>query len=391
MGTTGQTSEATAATSPLVFRGADVLRGEGFRKAEVAVVNGTVAAAPAADARVIDVSGCRVVPGYVDLQLNGFGGIDFARQPERMNEVAEMLPRFGVTGFLPTIITSPAEVVDRAITSFGQIAERPSGRGARVLGLHLEGPMLAPARKGAHPTKYLREPSLALIERWSRSNGVALVTLAPELPAALDVVDELRRRGVVVFAGHTAADADGIRTALDHGVSGLTHLFNAMSPLGHRDPGPIGVAFTDERVIAGLICDGIHVDPTVVTIAHRSLGSARLALVSDAVAAAGMPPGRYGLGEGAIVTDGRSVRRDDGTLAGSALTLDAAVRNLIEFSGCPVADAVRSATHTPRAVLGLDASDLLAVGQPADITVLDDQLNVVLTVIDGEIAYDANA
>ena len=292
-----------------------------------------------------------MAPGFIDLQINGALGIDLADEPERLWEVGPALSRYGVTGFLPTIITSPAGTPERAMAA---LAERPAGfAGAEPLGLHLEGPMLNPARRGAHDLTLLRPPSPALVERWTRSEGVALVTLAPELPGGLAVVEQLVASGVVVSAGHTAATAEELDRAVAAGVSYVTHLFNGMVPFGHRDPGPIGVALADHRLTAGLIADGIHAHPVAVAAAWQALAPVRLSLVTDAVAALGRPPGRFPLGGRTVTLGDDGVRLDDGTLAGSALALDQAVRNLIAFTGCSPAESIATVTATPARVLGL--------------------------------------
>ncbi len=337
---------------------------------------------------VVDVTGLRLVPGFIDLQVNGIAGIDLCSEPERIGEVARCLPRFGVTSFLPTIISSPPSAVARALAEMARLgSDRMVERGARPLGLHLEGPMLSPRRKGAHRPTLLRDPSAAMIDGWSADAGVAMVTLAPELDGADEVIALLRRNGVVVFAGHTNASADVIVAAVDVGIQGITHLFNAMPGLGHREPGPVGAAFTDRRITAGLIVDGVHVDPVAVAVAFRCLGPSRLALVSDAVAATAMPAGTYVLGGDELITDGVSVRLKDGTLAGSVLTLDAAVRNLASFVGCSFADAVRCATSTPARVLGRNDLGVLRPGALADVVALDDGGNVVVTIVGGVVVH----
>ena len=335
--------------------------------------------------RRIDATGLFVVPGYIDLQINGIGGVDFSTEPERMSEAASILPRFGVTSFLPTIVSSASSIVARAQDAVAAKATKPGQ--ARALGLHLEGPFLNPARAGAHEQRHLLMPSLELIETWSPEQGVTLVTLAPELPGGNEVIRALTSRRVITFAGHTEADAEQMRRAFDDGVTGVTHLFNAMPPLHHREPGPIGVALKDARAVAGLIADGVHVDPTVVALAFRLLGPDRTLLVSDSVAAAAMPPGKYRLGSVDVIADVSSVRLSNGVLAGSVLTLDAAVRNLMKFTGCSLAEAVRCATSTPARVLQRTDIGSLQPGSLADIVGLDAEANVVFVVINGELAW----
>ncbi|HEX9258456.1 MAG TPA: N-acetylglucosamine-6-phosphate deacetylase, partial [Acidimicrobiales bacterium] len=334
----------------------------------------------------IDAAGCLVAPGLVDLQCNGGHGLDLTTDPGSVWELGELLPRYGVTGFLPTMITARPDTYELALAV---LADRPSGfRGAEPLGWHFEGPMLAESKKGAHPARWLRPPSLKLTEGWSRASGVALVTLAPELPGALEVVRALVARGVLVSAGHTTATTAQVQAALGAGVKMLTHLFNAMPALGHRDPGPVGVALAGD-VTAGLIVDGIHVDRAVVRAAWRAMGSERIALVTDAVAALGLPPGRRPLGDRELVVGDDGVRLVDGTLAGSNLSLDQAVRNTVAFAGCAPSEALAAASATPARLLGDPDRGSLVEGRRADLVVLDADLQVRATVIGGAICFRA--
>jgi N-acetylglucosamine-6-phosphate deacetylase len=343
-------------------------------------------------ARRLDAAGLLVVPGFVDVQCNGAVGVDVTGEPERLWEVAAALPRWGVTSWLPTVVTSPPAIRARALAALrsgpprGRDGVRPI---AMPLGLHFEGPFLAPERRGAHPAEHLRapDPSLVADEGWSRQSGVALVTLAPELPRALDVVRELVAAGVVVSAGHSSASAEEATAAIDAGVTAVTHLFNAMGPLHHRDPGLAGVALSDERVRVGAIADGIHLHPATVALAARALGD-RLCLVTDAVAALGTPAGRVPLGvlEAFATDDG--VRLVDGTLAGSDLSLDRAVRNLAAFARVSLPAAVAAATTAPAALLGLGDRGVIRPGAVADLTLLDTGGAVVATVVGGRVAFD---
>ena len=372
--------------SRLLLAGGSVVRLDRIEPADVLIDDGVVAAvgprlgAPDG-APTLDVSGLLVAPGFIDLQINGALGIDLADEPERLWEVGAALSRYGVTGFLPTIITSPAGTPERAMAA---LADRPAGfAGAEPLGLHLEGPMLNPDRRGAHDPALLRPPSPGLVQGWTRADGVALVTLAPELPGGLAVVEQLVDAGVVVSAGHTAATAEELDGAVLAGLSYVTHLFNAMVPFGHRDPGTIGLALADGRLTAGLIADGIHVHPIAVAAAWRALGPSRLSLVTDAVAALGRPPGRFPLGGRTVTLGDDGVRLDDGTLAGSALALDEAVRNLIAFTGCSPAESIATVTATPARVLGLPRKGTVAPGFDADLTLLTADLRVATTFVGG--------
>lgn len=341
---------------------------------------------------VLDATGCSVLPGFVDLQVNGAVGVDLTTQPELAGRVAQFLPQTGVTSFMPTIISSPLEDIAVAVATMHRWASTVTGRddpsGARSLGVHVEGPFLNPVRKGAHPERHLRTPTLAAIDGWSHDSGVAMVTIAPELPGAPDVIAALVERGVVVCIGHTDADADSIAAASRAGVRGVTHLFNAMGVMSARAPGPVGATLTDADLIAGLIVDGLHVHPTMVRLAWQALGPQRIVLVTDSMAALGLPPGTYAIGDSPVVVDETGARTSSGVLAGSVLCFDQAVRSLMSFTGCALADASLAASGTPARLAGATDIGRLAVGCLADIVLLDDALQVAATVIGGRVVWD---
>jgi len=318
-------------------------------------------------------------PGFVDLQVNGFGGVDFLdTDADGYARAGEALLETGVTAYLPTLITAPEE---RLVAALGAIPEE-SERGPRILGAHVEGPFLSPARLGTHPPAARRDPDPALLERLLAAGPVRLVTLAPELPGALDLVDLLVARGITVSAGHSDATAEEANAAFDRGVSTVTHLFNAMRPFSHRDPGVAGVALARPDVVVQIILDGVHLAPDTVRLVWRAAGG-RLALVTDAVAGAGMGgDGSYRLGEVAVEVRGGVVRRDDGVLAGSVLTMIEAVRNLHAL-GVPLADALGAATEVPARVVGADAGRI-AVGAAADVIVLSEELELERVMVGGE-------
>ncbi len=372
----------------LVVGGGTVVTPDGPLEHGHVVVEGDLLAEVGTGRRAgdLDARGGWIVPGFIDLQVNGAHGIDVTSEPERVGELGAALTRYGVTSFLPTVITAPADVRARALAAIAAHAAAPAG-GATALGLHFEGPMLSPGRRGAHPAGLIVEPSLDLVDGWSAGDGVALVTLAPERPGAPDVISALAERGVVVAIGHTDATAAEFDAARRAGARYVTHLFNAMRPFGHRDPGPIGATLADDTVVAGLICDGIHVDPVAVRMAWRSLGPARTNLVTDAVGALGLPTGGGTIGSVGVTVGAGGVRNAEGVLAGSVVPLDAAVRNLIAFTGCSVPDAIATVTSTPAAVLGLADRGRLATGARGDVVVLDPELHIVATVAGGEVAW----
>ena len=355
------------------------------------VVDGIVVDGVVSAGRVLDAAGCSVVPGFIDVQINGGFGIDLTGQPARVGELAALLPRTGVTAFVPTVVTAPPEVTQRAVEVLAAVPARAPGA-ARALGVHLEGPFLEPTRKGAHHARLLRLPSVDDVVAWasvgSGSGRLSMVTLAPELPGALDVVRRLVEIGVVVCAGHTAATPDELRAAVDAGVTGATHLYNAMGSFGSRNPGTVGALLAHPTVISGIIVDGVHVDPLMVAVAWRALGPHQLALVTDAVAALGAPPGPYRIGRIEIVVDEVSARTATGVLAGSILRMDQAVRNLVEYAGCSLADASIAASATPARLLRRTDLGRLDTGCAGDVVLLDDELQVAATVIGGHVAYD---
>jgi N-acetylglucosamine-6-phosphate deacetylase len=341
-----------------------------------------------ADAEPFEAAGLWLAPGFIDLQVNGAFGLDFTTAPETIWEVGAGLLRYGVTAFLPTIVTSPLETVAAAQRVL-RAGPPPGYVGAEPLGLHLEGPFLNPAKRGAHDPALMRLPTLDDVADWSPEQGVRLVTLAPELPGALAVVEALCGRGVLVSAGHSAATYEQARAALQAGVRYGTHLFNAMSALDHRAPGLPGALLTDPNAIAGVIADGIHFHPALADLIWRAKGPAQVNLVSEAMAALGRPPGRYQLGQLEVLVDETSARLSDGRLAGSILSLDQAVRNWVKFTNCSPAEAVAAATSVPAQALLLKTHGPLRVGSPANLALLTADLHIAATVIGGKIAWRA--
>ncbi len=334
-----------------------------------------------------DGTGLLAVPGFIDLQINGGHGMDLTADPQTMWPLGEILPRYGVTAFLPTLVSGPPGTIPRGLAA---LESRPHDyRGAEPLGLHLEGPMLSHRYRGAHRGEHLREPSLELIRGWARRGGVLLVTLAPELDGATDVIRQLAGDGVVVAAGHTGATAAGALEAIGAGVRAVTHIFNAMAPLHHRTPNLVGVALTDERIVAGIVADGVHTDPRLVALVWRAKGAGSVVLVTDAVAVLGMPDGSDDVGDEAAGARTSGIRLPDGTLAGSALSMIQAVRNCVRFTGCSPHDAVRCASTNPAALLGLEDRGHLRTGAVADLTLLDDRLEVTATICRGTISFVA--
>ena len=321
-----------------------------------------------------------IVPGFIDLQVNGLAGSDAATGRGAISEISRRLPTYGVTGFLPTIISRPiAEAA--AFVDACRIAEAP---GASVLGAHVEGPFLNPKYRGAHDPRCLALPEpeevSALLEL-----PPAVVTLAPELPGALDAVRRLAGARVIVSAGHSAATMSEANAGFDAGIRFGTHLFNAMSPLHHREPGLPGALLADERLTIGLIADGVHVHPSMLSLAVKTAGSGRIALTTDQTAAAGSPPGSYLIAGRETFSDGTSARLADGTLAGGVATMDHLVRVMAGLPGVGLRRAIEMASATPARLLGLDRG--IRAGAPADLVVLTPDLRVRLTLVGGRVVY----
>lgn len=333
---------------------------------------------------VLDATGLVVAPGLVDLQVNGAGGVDLTRDPDGLWQVGAVLASSGVTAFAPTVVTSRASARDRLLEVLR--AGPPDGYvGARSLGAHFEGPMLSPVRTGAHDPDLVRAPSPDLVAGWSRDAGVVLVTMAPELPGALEVIADLVARGVVVSIGHTDASAEETRAGLAAGATTFTHLHNAMPPVSSRAPGPAGVALTSGLPV-GVIADGLHLAPELLGLAWSALGPSRFWAVSDTTAL-GMAPGPGSLGGRDVVVADGGVRLLDGGLAGSACSLADCLDVLRRTTGCSVADAVATATTVPAGLVGATVGTL-DVGAAGDLVladVADGGFRVVTTVVGGRV------
>lgn len=315
-------------------------------------------------------------PGLVDLHVHGFAGVDFATaDAEGYRRAGEALLAAGVTAFQPTFVTAPEDELLAAVAGV------PAEAGPRVLGAHLEGPFLSPERLGMHPADARRDPDVALALRLLGAGRVSHVTLAPELPGAAALLRELVARGVTVACGHTDATAAEAHAAFDAGANVVTHLFNAMRPFSHREPGLAGAALTREGVVLELILDGHHVAPEAALLAWRA-AAGRVALVTDAMAAAGVGDGRWRMGGVEVDVRDGVVRRLDGVLAGSVLSLSGAVRNLVAL-GVPVPAALEAASRVPARAARRPDLGSIAPGQSADVVVLDDALEVERVLVGG--------
>ncbi|HXX28725.1 MAG TPA: N-acetylglucosamine-6-phosphate deacetylase [Terriglobales bacterium] len=346
---------------------------------------------------VIEFRDAFLAPGFVDIHIHGGAGHDVMNADSTGARALEaLLASHGVTSYFPTTVTAPLELtlsaLDRLASRIDQ-AEREATGGiqlAQPLGIHLEGPFLSHTRRGVHPPADLQPPSLELFDRfWQASRGrIRFLTLAPELEGANQVIAEAARRGVCVSLGHSDADFHAARAAVTAGARHATHAFNAMRPLDHREPGIIGEMLTDSRLSADIIADGIHLDPAIVELFLKAKGVDSAVLITDATAATGMPEGRYRLGSMEVeVKDGRCL--SDGRLAGSVLTMDRAVRNVMEFAHWDLQQALRLASLNPARVAGLAGRGKLEVGSRADIVVLTPTGDVKATIVRGSVPESA--
>jgi N-acetylglucosamine-6-phosphate deacetylase len=318
-----------------------------------------------------------VAPGFVDVHVHGWGGHDAMGGTAALDGMARALLRRGVTSFLPTAVTAPLDDLAAFADRVRSWMPAAPDDGAEPLGFNLEGPFLAPARRGAHAEAHLREPAAAARDTLQPLvEGLRLLTVAPELPGATDLIGWLHGQGVAVSIGHSAAGAAEVWEAYAAGARSTTHLFNAMSGVDHRTPGVAVAALLDDDAYVELIADGIHVHPAIWPLITRLKPRERLLLVSDALAVAGTPQGRGRIGDLEIeVRDGRATLAGTATLAGSVIALDSAVRNATAM-GIPLADAVAAASRNPLELLGMTDRGRLAEGQRADLVELDEDLTV---------------
>jgi len=320
------------------------------------------------------------VPGFIDLHINGFAGVDFlAAEPDDYHVVGRALAATGVTAYVPTFVTSPLSTFQEALRV---VSEAAPEAGPRLLGVHLEGPFISRRWKGAHDEHYIREPDLALAGRLCDAGPVRVVTLAPERPGGLELVEYLTDRSIIVSCGHSDADVQTAHRAFDRGARAITHVYNAHRRWRPRDPGLAGAALVRDDVTVQAIVDDVHLAPETSYAAFLATRG-RFSLVTDAIAAAGLPPADSRLGHLNVQVRDGEVRLPDGTLAGSVLTMDRAVANLVA-KGASLAAAVHAASRAPALLIGRPELGRIAVGHPADIAVLDDDLGVIRTFVGGE-------
>ena len=349
----------------------------------IATVTREADAAQQAD-EIVDLGGRRLVPGFIDLQVNGGGGVLFNDAPtvEALREIVGAHRRFGTTACLPTLISDDPDTMRAAIAAVAEAIEQGV---PGVIGIHLEGPHLNPERRGVHDAAQMRELDGRALELLSSlETGYTLVTLAPETVIG-ESIRQLTERGVRVFAGHSTAGYEQVRAAIDCGLVGFTHLFNAMSQLTSREPGVVGAALVDPDTFAGVIADGHHVHPASLTVALRTKPRGKLFLVTDAMPTVGSDTKAFRLSSGSVTELGGRCVTEDGTLAGSSIGMIDAVKFMVGNGITDLEEALRMAAAYPAAALGIDDRfGYIRPGYRANLLALDDQLNIVMSVIDGD-------
>lgn len=348
-----------------------------------------------AGAAAIDYQDRTVVPGFIDIHIHGAVGHDLMEAtPEAVSAIGKYLARHGTTSYAATTVAASLERTLNAAKSLGEIIKTSNVArvgsdkvtGAQPVGIHLEGPFLNVKRRGAHPASQIQKPSTQLLEKMLEAAGgtACILTLAPELEGALEVLEFARSRGLQVGIGHSNATYEEAKSAIDAGATHAVHCFNAMRPFMHRDAGIIGAVLTDDRVSAELICDGIHVEPAAIRLLVRAKGIGRVILVSDSLSGAGMPDGNYRLGNFTVHVAGGVCRTVEGNLAGSTIMLDAALRNLSAYTGLSYRECLPCVTTNPARTLGLEnQKGMIAPRADADLAVLDQQFYVTQTYVRG--------
>ena len=331
-----------------------------------------------------------LAPGFIDVHTHGAMGRDVM---EGTDEALEVISRFlaahGTTSFLATTVTASPIATLQAVEALGSQVDRPLP-GARMLGLHLEGPFINPEKRGAHTAKYIRRPSTLIFDQLLACSGhqIKLITVAPEVEGSPELIRFARAKGVVVSLGHSNATLEETMAAIALGAGNATHTFNAMRPFSHRDPGILGAVLTAPEIWAELIADGVHVSPAAINLCIQCKSARRILLISDAVSATGMPEGQYRLSDIEITLSGGICRTREGQLAGSTLTQDQALRNMVRWSHLPLEAVLGMLTRNPAQSLGIaESKGTLAEGRDADMVLLDRNLRVHTTIIQGEVSH----
>lgn len=337
------------------------------------------------DTEVINASGYYVSPGFIDLQVNGGAGADFLEaDKQHLEEFSNLWASTGCTSFLATVIT---EDIDRMRSAMNAIVETEM---TNFAGIHIEGPFISIEKKGTHDQNFIQEPEESLFDKLIEgfSSDIKLFTLAPELPNSYKLISKLEDLNIIPSLGHSSATFEEAGEGIEAGVKSFTHLYNGMTGLHHREPGCVGRALVSDAY-TGLIVDGLHVHPAAIQIASRLKEPEKLYLVTDAISAAGLSEGTYNLGGQKIIVEGGIARLENGTISGSTLTMNEAVKNYMKFAGVDIPQAIQAATLTPAQLIGLDdKKGSIEKAKDADLVVFDDEVEVQKTIIQGDVVYD---
>jgi N-acetylglucosamine-6-phosphate deacetylase len=334
----------------------------------------------------------KIIPGFIDLHIHGANGADtMDGTKEALGKIASSLPKEGTTSFLATTITQNQELIDKVLVNAGEYIYHSQMDGkAEILGIHLEGPFINPNKAGAQPIQHIIPPDMNLFEKWLESSkqNIVVVTLAPEQLGGMELVQFLMRKGIIASIGHSDATFTEVNQAIRAGATHITHLFNQMRGLHHREPGVVGAAFLQNELMVELIADGIHVSPEMVKLSYQQITSERLILITDAMRAKSLGEGEYELGGQKVFVKNGEALLSDGTLAGSVLTMGDAFKNIIKYTGCSIEDAIKMSATNPAKQIGVfDRKGSLKEGKDADLVILDENLEVYMTFCKGQLAY----
>lgn len=375
----------------LSIKDANLVRSERIEKGDLIIKNGIIERVGmvqrdwlSTSPKTIDAHGLYVSPGFIDLQVNGGAGYNFEDAPaEGIQKIISFYVSHGTTALLPTTVTAPLGKIRATLERIREV-EHPA-----IIGMHIEGPFISPKRKGAQNPQYILEPSLEKFNELVKGyeGFIKIVTIAPELAGAEELIARIKEIGAIPSLGHSDATYEETLKALDEGVNLFTHVFNAMRGVHHREPGAVGAALESDAMVE-LIVDGIHVHPAAVRLLLKAKGIDNICLITDGISAAGLADGKYGIGGLKVFVQDGVARLADGTLAGSTLTMDRAVQNFTNFTGCSLPEAVRAASLNPARLLRIaDRKGSLEEGKDADLVIFDEDFNVHYTIIGGEIVY----
>lgn len=352
--------------------------------------------------KVIDSENClkfpenwHLIPGMIDMHIHGAAGkdvMDSGADVSALATICQALPKEGVTAFLPTTLSMPISTIEQVLHNVAAYTNTKNNAGAEILGIYLEGPFLSPAKNCAHPLDCIIQPNIELFKRWQSiaQNLIKVVTVAPEETDALELIAYLKQQNIIAAFGHSGANYEQGLKAIEHGVSQVTHLFNAMHSLHHRNPAAITALLLDDKVLVEVIADSIHLYSAIIKLIYKIKGAEKILLITDAISAKGMPAGTYSLGGQKVILQNNRAQLEDGTLAGSVLKMDQAMRNVLQFTGCSLQDVIKMTSENPAKQLNIfDRKGSIATNKESDLVVLNEKYEVMMTICKGKIAYQS--